>query len=141
MAVMNVASDILDNKLLLFKEGDLCPSVSAFEFAKGNGLLSPEMASEPLFSSTGFEPGSSFCSANTDLLKTSVNVSSQSLFNSVNLNRLGVTLGDVGNVVEAGNIFCCILGPLVTAPAVIEAKSTSWSPPYVGLFTDYPSHD
>ncbi|KAJ9055551.1 hypothetical protein DSO57_1002843 [Entomophthora muscae] len=149
---MNVASDILDNNLLFIKEGDLCPSASTFEFAKGNGLVSPEMASEPLFSSTGFKPGPSFGSANTDLLKTSVNanlsqslpsaqVSSQSLFYNVNLNCLGVTLGDIGNVGEAGNIFCSILGPLVAAPAVIEAQLTSWSPPYVGLFIDYPSYD
>ncbi|KAJ9067755.1 hypothetical protein DSO57_1035989 [Entomophthora muscae] len=94
--------------------------------------MGPEMAPEPLFSLTGFKPGLSFSSINTDLLKTSVNanlsqsltsgqVSSQSLFDNVNLNRLGVTLGDVGNVGEAGNIFFSISGPLAAAPAVIEA--------------------
>ncbi|KAJ9080338.1 hypothetical protein DSO57_1026131 [Entomophthora muscae] len=113
--------------------------------------LGPEMASEPLFSSTGFEPGSSFDSVNTDLFKTSVNltlsqylsftqVSSQSQFDNINSNHLGVTLGDVGNIEEAGDILCLISGPLFAVPAGVEAKPTSWSPPYVGLSTDSPSH-
>ncbi|KAJ9066912.1 hypothetical protein DSO57_1004992 [Entomophthora muscae] len=113
--------------------------------------MGPEMASEPLFSSTGFKPGLSFDSVNTDLFKTRVNltssqslpskqVSSQSLFDNVNLNRLRVTLGDIGNIWKAGNIFSLILGPLFAVPAVAEAKPTFWSPPYVGLSTDSPSH-
>ncbi|KAJ9084655.1 hypothetical protein DSO57_1022142 [Entomophthora muscae] len=95
---MNVASEIIDNNLIFIKEGDLCPSASAFDSSKGNGL-----------------------------------VSSKSLFYNINSNRLGVTLGEVVNVGEAGKIFRSILGLLIAAPAVIEAQTTSWSPPYVGL--------
>ncbi|KAJ9056138.1 hypothetical protein DSO57_1036033, partial [Entomophthora muscae] len=102
------------------------------------------MASEPLFSSTGFVTGLSFDSVNTDLFKTSVKLtssqslpfaqaSSQSQFDNVNLNRHSVTLGDIGNIGEAGNILCLILGPLFAVPAGVETKPTSWSPPYVGL--------
>ncbi|KAJ9076172.1 hypothetical protein DSO57_1028754 [Entomophthora muscae] len=39
---MNVASDILDNNFLFIKEGDLCPSASAFNSARGNGQVSSQ---------------------------------------------------------------------------------------------------
>ncbi|KAJ9058129.1 hypothetical protein DSO57_1015550 [Entomophthora muscae] len=60
-------------------------------------------------------------------------VSSQSLLGNANSNRLGDTLGDVGNVGEIGNIFFSILGPLAAAPAGIDTQTNSWSPPYVGI--------
>ncbi|KAJ9063802.1 hypothetical protein DSO57_1037067 [Entomophthora muscae] len=145
---MNVFSDILDINLLLFKEGNLCHPHLLLNLLKGMG---PEMASEPLFSSTGFEPGPSFDSVNTELFKTSFKLtliqslssaqaSSQSQFDNVNLNCLSVTLGNIGNIGEAGNILCLILGPLFAVPAGVEAKATSWSPPSVGLSTDSQSH-
>ncbi|KAJ9049175.1 hypothetical protein DSO57_1027447 [Entomophthora muscae] len=113
--------------------------------------MGPEMASETLFSLTGFEPRSSFDSVKTDLFKISVKLtssqslpsaqaSSQSQFDNVNLNHLGVTLGDVGNIGKAGNLLCLILGLLFAVPDGVVAKPTSWSPPSVGLSKDPPSH-
>ncbi|KAJ9074748.1 hypothetical protein DSO57_1003402 [Entomophthora muscae] len=86
---MNVASDILDNNFLFIKEGDLGPSASAFNSAKGNGHLS-----------------------------------SQLLLDNANPNCLGVTLGDVGNIEEAGDIIFSILALLAAAPAVLMPSQT-----------------
>ncbi|KAJ9072579.1 hypothetical protein DSO57_1026065 [Entomophthora muscae] len=67
-------------------------------------------------------------------------VSSQSLLDNVNSNRLGVTPGDVGNNGEAGSLLCLVLGPLFAVPSIVSAKATSWSPPSVGLSNYNPSH-
>ncbi|KAJ9059092.1 hypothetical protein DSO57_1005892 [Entomophthora muscae] len=102
------------------------------------------MASEPLLTLTGFKPGSSSKADNTALFKTivkltssqslpSAQASSQSQIKSVNLNHLGFTLGDVGNVRDTGNLPCLVLGQLFAVPACFVAKPTSWSPPSVEL--------
>ncbi|KAJ9088171.1 hypothetical protein DSO57_1025723 [Entomophthora muscae] len=159
---MNDSLNIIDNNLLLFKEAELFAPSSAFESSKGNGLvssicslltsvLSLEMASEPLFSATIFELGSSFGSVETDLFKMNVNLtlnqslpfnqlSSQSMLDNNNSNHLGFTPSDVGNNGEAGSLLCLVLGPLVAVPSVVRAKSTSWPPPSVELSTYQPSH-
>ncbi|KAJ9064138.1 hypothetical protein DSO57_1033595 [Entomophthora muscae] len=50
------------------------------------------------------------------------------------------TPGDVGNIGEAGDLLCLVLVYLVAVPSVVPAKAISWSPPSVGLSTEFQIH-
>ncbi|KAJ9081499.1 hypothetical protein DSO57_1014039 [Entomophthora muscae] len=133
---MNAFSDILDINLLLFKEGDLCSPLSAFEPPKGNGLVQKWLLSH-CFHQQVSNLGCLLIQLRQIYTKKSVKLtssqslpssqaSSQSQFNNINANHLGVTLNDVGNIGEAGNLLCLILGLLFAVPAGVVAKPTSW---------------
>ncbi|KAJ9090439.1 hypothetical protein DSO57_1002745 [Entomophthora muscae] len=138
---MNVFVNILDNNLPTLKGSKIIAPLIISETPKKNG---PEIASDSLISSPKFEPGLLFDLVDENSSKVDVNstpsqslpcklTSSQSTVADVDLKHYEATPGDVGDIGEAGDLLCLVLGSLLAVLSVVPAKATSCSPPSVGL--------
>ncbi|KAJ9052565.1 hypothetical protein DSO57_1032899 [Entomophthora muscae] len=121
---MNALVNILDNNSSTFKEAGVTASLFVSETPKKNGSLFNLV-----------DQNSSNVNINLNFNQSLPHKlpPSQSTINNVDLKRLESTPGDVGNNGEAGDLLCPVLGSLVAIPSVVPAKTTSWSPPSVGL--------